>query len=57
MPYTVNGSVDIDELNKLLTNIGRSEDCLSDQEQMELLRVAGCSGRSIPVPKLAELIN
>jgi hypothetical protein len=57
MPYTVNGSVDIDELNQLLKNIGHSEDCLSDQEQTELLQAAGCSGRSIPLPKLTELIN
>ena len=35
MPYTVNGSVDIDALNKLLTNIGHSEDCLSEKEQLE----------------------
>ena len=57
MPYTVNGSVDIDALNKLLTNIGHSEDCLSEKEQLEFLAAAGCSGRSIPLPKLAELIN
>ena len=57
MPYTINGSVDIDALNKLLTNIGHSEDCLSEKEQTEFLAAAGCSGRSIPLPKLAELIN
>ena len=56
-PYAVDNSVDVDQLNRLLTNIGHSEDCLSSNEQSQLLDEAGCSGRSIPVPKLTEWIN
>lgn len=56
-PYVVNDSVDVEALNKLLTNIGHSQDCLNAKEQSLLLEEAGCSGRSIPVPKLAELID
>mmetsp|Transcript_42565 Transcript_42565/g.102619 ORF Transcript_42565/g.102619 Transcript_42565/m.102619 type:complete len:146 (+) Transcript_42565:253-690(+) len=56
-PYTHHGAVTVDELNRLLGNIGRSDVCLSKQEQQELLKAAGISGKTeIPTSKLMELI-
>ncbi|KAG7351938.1 hypothetical protein IV203_007986 [Nitzschia inconspicua] len=58
-PYSKDGgsSVDIDQLNNLLINIGYREYCLSTQEQMELLRNAGSNGREIPMKQMLELIE
>lgn len=58
-PYASNGgsSVDVDQLNNLLTNIGYRDFCLSSQEQMELLRNAGSNGREIPMKQMMELIE
>jgi hypothetical protein len=57
-PYaTRNGTVQVEQLNALLQNIGHSEACLSTQEQNELLREAGCSGRELDMKSLLELIG
>jgi hypothetical protein len=57
-PYVgSNGDVDVEQLNSLLKNIGHSQDCLSEQEQNELLEASGSSTRSIPVEKMMELID
>jgi hypothetical protein len=57
-PYVgSNGAVEIDQLNRLLMNIGHNEDCLSFDEQNELLKAAGCTSRSISVTKLSELMD
>lgn len=56
-PYVGNdGSVDIDQLNQLLTNIGHPQDCLSPSEQQEFLKAAGSSNRCITVKKMEELM-
>jgi hypothetical protein len=47
----------VEQLNSLLKNIGYPQDCLSEQEQNELLEAAGSSTRSIPVNKMMELID
>jgi hypothetical protein len=56
-PYASNGAIPVDELNKLLVNIGYGDLCLSSQEQLELLRQAGSSGRDIPMKEILELID
>jgi hypothetical protein len=58
-PYSSNGgsSVDVDQLNNLLINIGYRDYCLSSQEQLELLRSAGSQGREIPMNQVMELIE
>jgi hypothetical protein len=58
-PYSSNGgsSVDVDQLNNLLINIGYHDSCLSSQEQIELLRNAGSNGREISMKIIMELID
>ena len=56
-PYIVGNAIDVEQLNRLLTNIGHSNDCLSVKEQNQLLQEVGCAGRSIPVGTLAALIE
>jgi hypothetical protein len=58
-PYSSNGgsTVDVDQLNNLLINIGYHDSCLSSQEQMDLLRDAGSNGRDISMKKILELID
>jgi hypothetical protein len=59
-PYSSNGgsSVNVDQLNNLLINIGYHDSCLSSQEQTELLRNAGeTNGREISLKKILELID
>ena len=57
-PYAgKDGSVDIDQLNRLLTNIGHPQDILSPSEQSELLKAAGSSDRCITAKKMMELID
>ena len=56
-PYSHHGTVTLEELNRLLGNIGRSDVCLTKEEQQELLKAAGISGKTeIPTSKLMELI-
>ena len=56
-PYAHHGAVTLEELNRLLGNIGRSDVCLTKEEQQELLKAAGISGKTeIPTSKLMELI-
>lgn len=56
-PYVgSNGAVEIEQLNKLLANIGRAEYRLSPEEQEVLLEAAGSSDRSIELKKMLELI-
>jgi len=57
MPYTVDGHVSVDALNKLLTNIGYPDKCLSELEQLELLQSEGCSGRLIPLHMFDDLFK
>jgi hypothetical protein len=57
LPYAHNGAVEVEQLNKLLANIGHSEVCLTSQEQNELLREAGSNGREIALSKMVELID
>ena len=57
-PYVgTNGDVDVEALNKLLTNIGAGEHRLSNEEQQVLLEAAGSSTRCITVQKVLELIE
>jgi hypothetical protein len=57
-PYAgSNGSVQVEQLNELLVNIGHSEVCLTAQEQIELLQATGCNGREITLTKMMELID
>jgi hypothetical protein len=49
------GDVQIDSLNKILENIGRSDARLSVEEQNLLLKEAGVSSRSIPVSKMMQM--
>mmetsp|Transcript_1625 Transcript_1625/g.2497 ORF Transcript_1625/g.2497 Transcript_1625/m.2497 type:complete len:121 (+) Transcript_1625:56-418(+) len=58
LPYTTsNGTIDVEQLNKLLVNIGYSDSCLSSKEQIELLRDAGCSGREFSKQQFMELLD
>jgi hypothetical protein len=57
-PYVGNdGSVDVEQLNRLLTNIGHPQDCLTPEEQTQLLKAAGSPNRSITTKKMMELID
>jgi len=57
-PYVgKNESLQIEDINALLTNIGHEEDCLSEQEQTELLAAAGSTNRSIAISKMMELMD
>ena len=57
-PYIgANGAVHIEQVNLLLKNIGHPQDCLSEQEQKELLQAAGSVNQSITVGKMMELID
>lgn len=57
-PYVGNdGAVEVEQLNRLLTNIGHPQDILSPQEQNELLKAAGSTNNSITVKKMIELIQ
>ena len=57
-PYVgSNGSVQIEEINRLLSNIGRSDDRLSLDEQQILLKEAGSTNRSLSIAKMMELIG
>ena len=50
--------IPIDGINKLLVNIGHKDDCLSRQEQDELLdeAVGHHDTRDVPVEKIMELV-
>lgn len=50
--------IPIDGINKLLVNIGHKDDCLSRQEQDELLdeAVGHHDTRDVPVEKILELV-
>jgi hypothetical protein len=57
-PYVGNDeTVEVEQLNRLLTNIGHPQDCLSPEEQTEFLKAAGSPNRCIPVKKMMELIE
>jgi hypothetical protein len=57
-PYIgTNGAVEIDDVNKLLINIGRAQDRLSAEEQRILLKEAGSHNRFITMSKMMELIE
>ena len=58
LPYAdPDGTVNIEDVNRLFKNIGHSGDCFSQQEQQELLAEAGSKDRSISVSKMMELIG
>jgi hypothetical protein len=55
------GLIEIDSLNRILVNIGRSDQLLSEDELATLLRDAGSSNsspgrRTIPTTTLLELV-
>ena len=49
------GDIQIENLNQILENIGRSDACLSDEDQNLLLKEAGISDRCIPVSKMMQM--
>ena len=57
-PYVgTDGAVEIENLNKLMSNIGHPEGLLSSDEQRLLLEEAGSSNGCITVKKMMELID
>jgi signal transduction histidine kinase len=50
------GTVEVDSLNKILVNIGRPEEKLTEEELNAILREAGCTDRAIPVDKMIQLM-
>ena len=51
------GVIQIEEINRMLVNIGHGEDCLSSSEQALLLRAAGSNDRYLTVQQMQELLD
>jgi hypothetical protein len=51
-----NGLIKIDSLNRILMNIGRSDQLLSEDELVTLLHDAGSTERTISATTLLELV-
>ncbi|CAB9517317.1 expressed unknown protein [Seminavis robusta] len=49
------GEVKIESLNQMLENIGRSDACLSQEDQKLVLKEAGVPDRSIPVATMLQM--
>jgi hypothetical protein len=49
------GDIQIDSLNQLFKNIGRSDACLSAEDQNVVLKEAGVVDRCIPVSKVLQM--
>ena len=52
-----NGSVEVEDLNRLLTNIGHPNELLSSDEQRVLLQEAGSNNNCITMKKMMELLD